>query len=103
MTDKEENFIKENSIIFKKYKIKKKLGEGAFGDVYMGTSIENNDLVAIKVEQRKIAKPLLETEAFFLYSLRGLGIPEVLSFGRLKGYNVLVEPLLDKSLFDILT
>ena len=101
MTDKEENFIKENSIIFKKYKIKKKLGEGAFGDVYMGTSIENNDLVAIKVEQRKIAKPLLETEAFFLYSLRGLGIPEVLSFGRLKGYNVLVEPLLDKSLFDI--
>ena len=67
----------------------------------MGISIENNELVAIKVEPRKIAKPLLETEAFFLYSLRGLGIPEVLSFGRLKNYNVLVEPLLDKSLFDI--
>ena len=101
MTNKEENFIKENSIIFKKYRIKKKLGEGAFGDVYIGSSIENNDLVAIKVEQRKIAKPLLETEAFFLYSLRGLGIPEVLSFGRLRNYNVLVEPLLDKSLFDL--
>ena len=101
MTNKEENFIKENSIIFKKYRVKKKLGEGAFGDVYMGSSIENNELVAIKVEQRKIAKPLLETEAFFLYSLRGLGIPEVLSFGRLRNYNVLVEPLLDKSLFDL--
>ena len=101
MTNKEENFIKENSIIFRKYRIKKKLGEGAFGDVYIGSSIENNDLVAIKVEQRKIAKPLLETEAFFLYSLRGLGIPEVLSFGRLRNYNVLVEPLLDKSLFDL--
>ena len=99
--NKEQNFIKENSIIFKKYKIKTKLGEGAFGDVYTGTCIENNELVAIKVEPRKIQKPLLETEAFFLYSLRGVGIPEVLSFGRLKNYNVLVEPLLDKSLFDI--
>ena len=99
--DKDENFIKENSIIFKKYKIKKKLAEGAFGDVYMGSCIENKEMVAIKVENRKIVKPLLETEAFFLYSLRGLGIPEVLSFGRLKNYNVLVEPLLDKSLFDI--
>ncbi len=101
--DKEEIFIKENSTIFKKYKVKKKLGEGAFGDVYVGSCIENNELVAIKVEPRKIAKPLLETEAFFLYSLRGLGIPEVLSFGRLRNYNVLVEPLLDKSLFDIFT
>ena len=99
--DKDENFIKENSIIFKKYKIKKKLADGAFGDVYMGSCIENNEMVAIKVENRKIVKPLLETEAFFLYSLRGLGIPEVLSFGRLKNYNVLVEPLLDKSLFEI--
>ena len=58
-------------------------------------------MVAIKVEPKKIVKPLLETEAFFLYSVRGLGIPEVLSFGRLKDYNVLIEPLLDKSLFDI--
>ena len=71
--NKEQNFIKENSIIFKKYKIKTKLGEGAFGDVYTGTCIENNELVAIKVEPRKIQKPLLETEAFFLYSLRGVG------------------------------
>ena len=99
--EKNDNFIKENSIIFKKYKIKKKLGEGAFGDVYVGSFIETNELVAIKVEQRKIAKPLLETEAFFLYSLRGFGIPEVISFGRMKNYNVLIEPLLDKSLFDI--
>ena len=99
--DKDQNFIKENSIIFKKYKIKSKLGEGAFGDVYKGSCIETNELVAIKVERKKILKPLLETEAFFLYSLRGFGIPEVLSFGRLKNYNVLVEPLLDKSLFDI--
>ena len=97
----EENFIKENQIFFKKYKIIKKLAEGAFGDVYIGSNITTKDPVAIKVEPRKIAKPLLENEAYFLFQLRGVGIPEVLSFGRKKKYNILIEPLLGKSLFDI--
>ena len=44
---------------------------------------------------------MLESEAYYLFSLRGTGIPEVLSFGRRKHYNILVEPLLGKSLFDI--
>ena len=102
MTEEEEDkFIKENPIIFKKYKVKKKLGEGAFGDVYLGQTIENNQYVALKVEQRKIVKPILEAEAFLLYSIAGLGIPEVKSFGKVKNYNILVEPLLGKSLFDI--
>ena len=100
-TKEEENFIKQNQIFFKKYKIIKKLAEGAFGDVYIGSNIANKDPVAIKVEPRKIAKPLLENEAYFLFQLRGIGIPEVLSFGRKKNYNILIEPLLGKSLFDI--
>ena len=97
----EENFIKENQIFFKKYRLVKKLAEGAFGDVYIGTHITTKEPVAIKIEPRKIAKPLLEAEAYFLFQLRGLGIPEVLSFGRKKSYNILIEPLLGKSLFDI--
>ena len=102
MDDEEEDrFIKENPIVFKKYKVKKKLGEGAFGDVYLGQTIENNKYVAIKVEPRKIVKPILESEAFLLYSIAGLGIPEVKSFGKVKNYNILVQPLLGKSLFDI--
>ena len=48
-----------------------------------------------------LIKPILESEAFLLYSIAGLGIPEVKSFGKVKNYNVLVEPLLGKSLFDI--
>ena len=101
--EEEDKFIKENPIVFKKYKVKKKLGEGAFGDVYLGQIIENNAYVALKVEQRKIVKPILESEAFLLYSIAGLGIPEVKSFGKVKNYNILVEPLLGKSLFDIFT
>ena len=96
-----DEIFKEDKIIFKKYKLKNKIGKGAFGQVYRGICLENNELVAIKIEPRKIEKPYLESEAFFLYSLKGPGIPEVLSFGRLKHYNVLIEQLLDKSLFDI--
>ena len=97
----EENFIKQNPIFFNKYKLEKKLAEGAFGDVYIGSTLDKKEPVAIKIEKRKIAKPLLEAEAYFLYNLRCVGIPEVLSFGRKKNYNILVEPLLGKSLFDI--
>ena len=99
--EEEDKFIKENPIIFKKYKVKKKLGEGAFGDVYLGQAISNNAYVAIKTEPRKIIKPILESEAFLLYSIAGPGIPEVKSFGKTKHYNILIEPLLGKSLFDI--
>ena len=101
MVEEEDKFLKENPIVFKKYKVKKKLGEGAFGEVYLGQAIENNDYVALKVEPRKIVKPILESEAFLLYSIAGPGIPEVKSFGKVKNYTVLVEPLLGKSLFDI--
>ena len=97
----ENDFVKQNPILFKKFKIKNKLAEGAFGDVYIGSTLDTNDPVAIKVELKKIAKPLLESEAYFLLTLKGIGIPEVLSFGRRKDYNILVEPLLGKSLFDI--
>ena len=99
--DEDDRFIKDHPIIFKKYRVKKRIGEGAFGNVYLGQTISNNSLVAIKVEPRKIIKPLLESEAFLLYAIAGVGIPEVKSFGKMKNYNVLVEPLLGKSLFDI--
>ena len=97
----EDNFIKNGSILFKKYKIINKLKEGHYGIIYKGSIILTNEPVTIKIESKKTHFPTLETEAYFLYALRGVGIPEVLSFGRRHNYNILVEPLLGKSLFDI--
>ena len=75
MIDEEgDKVIKENPIIFKKYKVKRKIGEGAFGEVYLGQAIEDNAYVALKVETRKIAKPISESKSFFLYSTAGTGI-----------------------------
>ena len=101
MLDNEDKFIKENPIIFKKYKVIKKLKEGELGAIYLGKTIDSNAFVEIKVEKRKKIKPILESEAFILYSIAGVGIPEVKSFGKVKNYNILVEPLLGKSLFEI--
>ena len=96
-----DRFIRECPILFKKYKVKKKIGQGAFGAVFLGQRIIDNKYVAIKVEKRKIQKPLLESEAYLLSQLKGLGIPKVISFGKTKFYTVLIEPLFGKTLFDI--
>ena len=79
----------------------KLLNKGDFSNIYRGSNISNKESVAIKFESKKSSHPILENEACFLYQLRGTGIPEVLSFGKNKFYNILVEPLLGKSLFDI--
>ena len=100
-SDSNDTFIIKNSILFKKYKLIKKLCSGAFGNIYLGYFLHHNSYVAIKTEPRKIPSQHLETEAYFLYTLKGIGIPEVLSYGRTKYYNILVEPLLGKSLYHL--
>jgi len=96
------NLIKKDTIIFNKYKVIKKINSGFFSDIYLGINLkDNNKYIVIKVEPKTVSKPLLETEANFTNILKGFGIPEVLSFGRIKNFNVLVEPYLGKSLKDI--
>ena len=94
-------FISKNPILFKKYQVIKKLCSGAFGSIFLGLCLSNDSFVAIKVEPRNIPSQHLENEAYFLYTLKGVGIPEVLSYGRTKYYNILVEPFLGKSLYHL--
>ena len=96
-----DEFIKAHPILFKKYKIEKKIGQGSFCAVYLGHSINDIQQVAIKSEKRLITKPLLESEAFLLGNIKGIGIPKLISFGKTKYFTVLIEPLLGKNLLDI--
>ncbi len=40
----------------------------------------------------------MEQEAYYLYLLRGFGIPKIISYGISGNYKVLVEALLGKSI-----
>ena len=88
-------------LLFKKYNLLKNIGGGAFGTVFLGQNVWTKENVAIKIEERKNLKNSLEKEAYILYLLKGPGLPEVISFGKTKRYNILVETLLGRSLYQI--
>ena len=90
-----------SKVIFGKYKLLDILGRGSFGLVFKGKNIINNEKVAIKIEDWKNQGDILESEAYFLYLLKGFGIPEVKSFGIYHKYKILVQTLLGDSLDSI--
>ena len=96
-----DSFLKENKIIFKKYKPIKIIGKGAFGKIYSTIRLEDKSVFAMKTEKKNALKKILETEAYFLFLLQGFGIPKLITYGSNKNYYILIETLLGKSLFDI--
>lgn len=86
-----------------KFRLGRKLGEGSFGDVFMGKNIISNDEVAIKLENRNAKHPQLHIEAKFLKLLQGgVGIPKLKWAGVEGDYNCLVMDLLGPSLEHLL-
>ena len=85
-----------NTLVFNKYKLIKKLGEGSFGSVYKATY--NGQYYALKMEDISLEYDLLENEATILHYLQGPNIPKFESFSKDKGYYVLIMELLDTSL-----
>ena len=89
-------------ILFGKYRIIKKIGEGSQSSIYSGENIKTKESVAIKTEKQKEIDCLLKKEIYFLYRLKGQkGIADLITCGRSGENLVLVENLLGKSL-DIL-
>ena len=89
-----------NKIYFKKYKVLKRIGEGSFGSIYEGINIQTNEKIAIKLEDRAQYN-LLEEEGYTLFTLKGFGIVELISYGRNKEYNIMIQPLLGDSIYKI--
>jgi serine/threonine protein kinase len=66
--DKDEFFTK---LIYNKFLPKVKLGEGSFGKIYIAENTQTHELVAIKLEPKRIGQSLLETESYILCYLKG--------------------------------
>ena len=99
--EKNIKFDSYNKLIFKKYQILKKMDETKFNSVFLGMDTRSNKMVVIKCEKRISSLGLLEKEAYFLYYLKGFGIPEIISFGTHGKYFILVEQFLGKSLKEL--
>ena len=90
-----------SSLFFKKYKAIKLIGEGTFSLVYEGINIKDKNKVALKIEQKDEKISLLKEEALTIFKLQGYGIIKFISFGHTKDFNILIEPLLGKSLYNL--
>lgn len=90
-----------------KYVLGKKLGSGAFGEIYLATNIQTGEKVAVKLEHRKAKHPQLLYEARLIkllsLSRRAIGIARVRWYGVEGEYNCMVMDLLGPSLEDLFT
>ena len=87
--------------LFNKYKVDEQIGKGSFGTVFSGKIISTGEPIAIKTEihSNKHQIDLLESEASKLIALQPFsGIPKIIYYDKVKGYNVLVMELLGESL-----
>ncbi len=55
----------------------------------------------MKFEKRKGKFNVLESEAYFLMNLKGFGIPKIKTYGKVSGYNLLIEELLGPSIMSL--
>jgi len=91
-----------NKLIFGKYKINKKIGIGAQSIIFSGININNKELVALKFQKKSFfINENIEKEAYYLFQLKGFGVPKIISFGHFGEYNVLIEELLGESLEEL--
>ena len=89
-------------IIFKKYLPIKTLAKSRYSAVFLAKCVKDNKYVAIKMQGKDSKISELQKEAFYLYALKGFGIPKILSFGIFGRYKVLVESLLGKTIETLL-
>eukprot|EP00736_Rhodelphis_marinus_P014572 Rmarinus@m.2 len=87
-----------------KYQISRRIGQGSFGDVYLGMNLasKTDEEVAVKIEAVGCDVPLLRTEAnVYKLLIPFHGFPSIRYFGQEGDFNVLVLDLLGPSLEDL--
>ena len=86
-------------LIAKRYRLQKKIGIGGFGDVYEAFDIKTSKKLALKLEKRTAAVPMLLYEAKILKYLRDIpGVPQIASYGFTGDFNYMGLELLGHNL-----
>ena len=91
----------QKRLIFKKYKVGKSIDKTHISSIYKGINIITKEQVAMKFEKIGGKYDFLGAEISFLLLLKGIGIPDVISYGNVMNYKVLIEELLGKSIYQI--
>ena len=82
-----------------KFQLKKRIGAGSFGEVYIGENLATHELVAVKLEDSSNHPHQLIQESKIYKIVSGsVGFAETYWYGIEGDYNVLVMELLGKSL-----
>ena len=85
-----------------KYRVGLKIGNGSFGDIFLGTNAATSEEVAIKLETLRAKHPQLLYESKIYRILQGgAGIPGIHWYGVEGEYNIMVLELLGPSLEDL--
>ena len=95
------SFLPLNKLIFKKFTIEKVISEGIFGEIYLVKNEKDNKYYTMKAEKNDSNIKILEQEGYNLFLLKGLGIPQLVSYGKIKNYDILIQELLGKSLNEL--
>ncbi|KRX05100.1 Protein kinase-like domain [Pseudocohnilembus persalinus] len=96
----------KNCTFGENYKLGKKLGAGAFGDIYTATDKNTNEQYACKVEKATSKHPQIFFEAKLYNYLNhdqrsDKGFPKIYHCGTEHGYNVMIMDQLGSSLEDL--
>lgn len=84
------------------YRLEKRIGSGAFGDIYLCRHVTTKQKFACKVESVKEKHPQLKYEERVYHYLKGgKGIPAVYFYGEVGDYYCMVMDLLGRSLEDL--
>lgn len=87
-----------------KYRLGGKIGNGSFGEIYLGINIQTNEEVAVKLERIDSRHPQLLYESKLYRLLQGgVGVPNIHWYGVEGEYNIMVLDLLGPSLEDLFT
>jgi casein kinase 1 len=85
-----------------KFRLKKRIGAGSFGEIYAGEEVNTHEDVAIKLESVHTRPPQLAIESKIYKILAGsVGVPSIKWFGIEGDYSVLVMDLLGQSLEEL--